>query len=47
MFMSCDRFKPNSGKSFAGQSIALAHRLVEADQPARRSGRATALSYGW
>ena len=24
MFMSCDRFKKNSGKSFAGQSGALA-----------------------
>jgi hypothetical protein len=37
MFMSCDRFKPNSGKSFAGQSGALA-RVAFSRQP--RSCRA-------
>jgi hypothetical protein len=29
MFMSCDRFKSNSGKSFAGQSVTLARVAFE------------------
>jgi hypothetical protein len=36
MFMSCDRFKPNSGKSFAGQRGALACVALEHARHMRR-----------
>ena len=46
MFMPCDRFKANSGKSFAGQSCALARVTFEHGRHMRRGTQYCVASSG-
>jgi hypothetical protein len=46
MFMSCDRFKSDSGKSFAGQSVTLARLAFEHARHMRRPHSVSAASSG-